>query len=1412
MSDDITAVSVPWPGNEEGIVDNARILHPWTAGTATPKTVKGKAYVSNRRIVGLEMEGATLHAYGVSEDGVTTRTLADGTSARFVSSAWVTTNRDAASTLLGEAIETLKALDVPWTDIHLAVDDRPLLGEDSDDLAQATVDADTWRCAVTGSMTLPGWSDLLLRPSIVDCKRDGAVTMLEFREDGAGADALPEVLIALADAAPGDAASYTLTVADLQVLPVLDKLADGAWERPAHLWIGAREGWLYLPCPEPNATLPYAIGSETRSCDIARCIGPGLAGMRGKLLLDGSGAKTLTVRIEDDRIGLALRIGAPAIVFQLAHMAVDGATLPFPTCAPSAGEQSRLDTVHLVPSTLSGSADGTWKFSMTDGQAATLAGAWTPSWSPGLPLFHTRSEDWVLPPDAAANGGKAVSPLRTLIPLLASTGTVTCTFGPGDIATVTGFDTISDTATAHGPLARFSYWTDGGNVDDLLCTERWPAPDTGAVILRKAGEPAVLRPLYRLLPAELADTLGAAPFGATLAGVPLAEPPRPVQNAPGGTGYAWRAGTRNPLTPPAPATLARRTETPAVWPDHHFGWDTGSTFRSHSHVLAEAASAQPAAWDWLEHRPLTAGGTDFASLLWVRLSDGSLISEKFADTGSIQEALDQLGTGNPPALAPVDLLHAGFEDAGGLPLLALYETVGAEKSEFSLVLRSAPMALVDTGATVVASASRIVAAWAGKVEAIHELDRGIVTSHLTRVFLELERESGAARVVRALVGWEVRKAFGLDARAMHVTEIFDTEAQETTRKLEFNGVLQVAGALGAHCTLSIYCWDAVLRRDSETLPVICNYELANPGNPVETAAICALQDARVFDDHLDLTADIAYFGTNSQGVQGTAAHPWEPERRGLFRFTVSLQPGIYNLRGFVKVRMRAGQAPAKFVRNVTVMRLIPAWALCDREIVPRFTSGRSAERGNAAWCSQGLLRSRQEAAGGTGLDVQVFYDVDLWSSPFSYGCTLVGEALSGATVTDGLPVWVPSPLREPTGVAPTPASRPQYRLWIFNPHAYAVDSWPAEPIAATATADEEKQAVAGQAALAVRQARAILWRAGWTREAVLERQPSASETRVLPSWTVIDSPLQNRGASIAWMGWPMAVGDGHPVDELPLSAQVVQRDPFEPDSFSVQVAFEDDHVGPGGAPLWPVLYRPNDGPAPAAQQQALGMLGFASRGLRVGVQHRLVHYGASIRTASTAPPRLRRAAGGRLTTIESDEQGHSVHWAQEPVSAGDVTVRHDAGLLTLTLPPAIASVRIAGLPPSTVLADGTTVLTDTTVVHVVPAGAAAPAPGGTVTLSVPEGPLPHFTVEHQVSGAWLALSVFPGFKPRLAGVFDAGHRLLGFGEESVAYLPAADGQWMRSNSARLRLSPGAAIGAVMTIDIDGTVTTHEAAP
>lgn len=1411
MSDDKTAVSIPWPGDEEGIIDDATIPRPWD-GAAAPQTVNGKVYVSNRRVVGLEMDNAALHAYGVSSAGLTVRTLADGTSARFVSGAWLAPNRDPAKTLLEKAIRMLEQLEAPWTDIDLAIDDRPILGEGSTELAQATLDRDNWRCAVTGAMALPGWSDLSLRPSVVDHRRDGAATVLEFLEDGAATGDLPDIVIALSAPAADGATRYTLDVADLPVLPLLDKLADGAWERPAHLWIGAREGWLHLPHPAPGATLPYAIGSDTRLCDIARCIGPALAGIGGKLLLDSSGAKTLTARIEDKRIvSLSLRISQPAIVFQLAYTAVDGGSQP--------PDPARLDTLHLAPRTLTGDTDSTWKFSMKNTGEASLTGAWTPGPSSDLPVFHTRSEDWVLPPEAAVNAGKHVSPLRTLIPLRSSTGTATCTFGPDGIAAVTQFDTIIDDATAYGPLARFSYWRAGVDNDDLLCTERWPDAAAGFVLKTLKDQAAVLRPLYRLLPAELADTLGAASFGATLAGRPLTETAHPVQPAQGG-GYAWRAGTTTPFKP---AAIARRAETRAAWPDQHFGWDEGSIFRSHRNVFATATPAPAAVWDWLEQRPPTAGGTHFTSLLWVRLSDGSLVDKALANTGSVQEALEKLSTLDPAvapavdadvaaALGPVDLLRIDFDDAGGLPLLALYETVGIEKSVFSLALRGTGAELTGPGATVMASASRIVAAWAGRQAAEHTLDRGIVTRYLTRVFLELERESGGARVVRALLGWEVSEAFGLEARLMHVTEIFDTEALQTSRKLEFNGILQVT-ALGPHCKLSIYCWDAVLRRNAETLPVICNYELTNPENLASKAAICALQDARVVGDHLDLAADIAYFGTEKEGVEGTATHPWEPDRRGLFRFTVSLQPGIYNLKGFVKVRMRTGQAPAQFIPNVTTMRLIPAWALCDREIVPRFTSGRSAERADAAWCQQGLLRSEPSGPGASSLDVQVFHDVDLWNS-FNYGCTLVGEAQSGGAVADGLPVWVPSPLRMPVEIDPAPASGAAFRLWIFSPHAYVIDSWPADPLPAEDAANpgEAARVLAAQTSAAIGRARTSLWRTGWTREAVLERQPAAD---ALPSWTVIDSPLQNRGASIAWMGWPMAGVDRYPVDELPLSAQVAQRDPSEADSFSVQVAFEADQHDAGGAPLWPILYRPNDAPSPApdAPPEVLGMLSFASRGLRVGVPHRLVHYGARIRTITTPPLRLQRREGAPSTATLSDEQGSVVHWAQQEIPAGAVKVSHDKGLLTLTLPdpPAaqIAEVRIVGLPPTTVQADGTTALNPATPVKVVPGDAVN---GGTVTLSVPDGPLPHFTVEHLVGGAWVALEVFPGFKPRLAGIYDDNLRLLAFGEEALAYQQAPGGQWIRSSSAGLRLPSGSTVGAVMTIDIDGIVTVHETAP
>jgi len=1396
MSKDKTAVSIPWPhGKAEGIINNKTIAHPWTPD-GKPE-LDARAYVSNGRIAGLEARDATVHAYGVSRpDGITVRSHADGDTAHFVSSAWLVTNREPGDTLLVQAMEQLRNLDQPWQDINLSMDDGPIIGEHGAGIASliaATTDADNWQCAVSGSLSLPGWRDMVLWPTVVERRQEGTTTVYKFFEGDSADHGRPELSIT-SDAATGQApATYAIGLDALPVSPVLDDVADGVWERPEHLWIKARKGWLHVVHPQASSRLPYAISSETRVCDIGPGVPSVLHGLQGKLLLDRSGGKTLKLVLQDGKlIKLVLRVTAPAIAFQINGAALDGAKLSSSTCAPAQDGGAALRTLHLVPAALGGDALSNWSLSI-NADGGRLEGQWKNPADATAPVFHGPYNNWVLPPEAALNEGKGIASSRTLISLRSSSGAFTCWLGKGNVADVDGFETVAAAAFAHGPLARFALVADRADMDSAVCTEHWP--DAAGPEMRH-DEPAVLRPLYRLLPAELAQTLTPVSYEATLSAVAHTVVPddhHPVTVG-GGSGLARRPGTAVALVRWEPFRRGSAGEV---------GWEDRSKFVSFPSVIVDA-QPQQLPWDWLEHRPMKADGSPQTHVLWLRLSDGSLI-ERPLPPGTVEETIAKLkqnGSDMDSARDPWNLLQAYKLHERGLGKIALFEVVNGDKSEFRLALTASPNeALTGPGATVTASASRIVAAWAGKQPAAVNLGYGIETAFLTRIFLEMEREAGSARIIRAMIGWEAARAFGLNASTMQVTEIYDSEDTVLVHKFEFNGIMRPdPAALGPQCELTIYCWDALLRPDApdtQTLPVICHYLIKNE-NGTKTTQVCALQDARVRGDHLDLTADIAFFGTESDGVDGAATHPWEPDRRGLFSFKVSLHPNTYHLKGFIKVRMGGTAKASELTRNPSLMRLVPSWALCDREIVPRFTSMHSARHTNLSWCSKGLLRSVSGDANARYLHVQVFNDENFFSSPLNYGSTLIGESLLGAPVEHGLPSWIPSPIRAPSDPSSGAVEHARFRLWIFNPQPYAIHSWSGDPITFPTTAAEEASAIASQNSVATKTARARLWRAGWTREAVLERQPSRLETSTSPAWSVIDSPLQNRSASIAWMGWPMADSDRHPVDELPLSFQVPQRDPNEADSFALQTGFQDDADGDPGAPLWPTLLRPSDVAALPPAPAPLGMLKFASRGLRVGAQHRLMHYGKQLAALPVDPPRMNLVDGGLFGVKEFLPGVHTVMWDAIAMPPGEVGLQREGRQLTLSLKKGISQVRITGLSPQTVFADVTPL-----------SAAVAPTQGGTVTLMVPDGPLPHFSVQHQKDGAWVELLVFPGVSTRLAGVFGKDRTLLAFGEEALVYQSNEQKEWIRSRSATLLLPEKTVLLGVMTVDLNGEVSTYK---
>jgi len=1371
---DKSAIPLPAPaGAKEGLTTKS-VTIDWFNGEPREVDV---CYVAASRIVALGKnvlnENAVPSVYGEWKDGIVTRT--NQTSADFVAGRWLSSQRLVGETLLSRALEDfLPTLDEER--LSLRIDDRAVLGL-SDVADGARMDEQHWSVMVSGELTVPGLAEqILLRPAFVSLDNN----ILQFNEPGvaAGADELMLELTLYGPEAERRGPKVSLACA---VSLLLDEKIDGAWERPSPLWLPTTSGLLRIGQGELERS-PYRFYSESRNLDVRRWFPTLGAGASARLMLDQSGPKTLTVRRNDEGDTLTLKVQRPALVFVLPYLAVDGRDLAAPRRPPGAATMARAVPLQLVPVNLCGDSTSAWSLRFD----TEMHLVWTRPGNPGMAdLTHfTGHKNWVLPPESAVNDGPGISTLRVLIPMLPDGNTqqfrLSAVADDGApamrIEPINGFGNMAPEATDFGPLASFSRAV--GQDKEL-----WPK-DAESVV----PEPAVLRAAYRVLPPGVAVDGAPASFFTTRVreSTPSFEAdltPAVVtsEDKDSHRGWACRAGSKE---------AEQRYEHPADWPGEQFGW-RDVRFLSPASVESWAKEAVPRALAWGQLQEEKDG--KYTPTQWIRHSDDSLtrLTKTSEDTeeSAIKALIDQnivleLGT----------LADNVIQNRWGIAQLSMIERIGNGGSQYTLLVGGGPTP-VTIELEKQRGVSRIVVADAQSRALTVDIAPAVTTASLNRIYLELERRGGRLVVTRGMLGWSASAAFGWNKKEdteLHITECFELNAGVLQRTIEFNGALS-RQFVGANF-VDLYFWDAVHKLGANSLRVICHYSLMQEQS---TRSICALQDALLRDDEsLDLSADIAIL-KNSGGDKNTSlSNPWDPDRRKLYRLQVDTWPVYYGFAGFLRIRSaKADSVTVQSVNTYEEARVIPAWFLCDRDLIPWFdTNSTLPSPDRESWTSAGLLRTGPVAVNNKELELKLYGVVGKWEQ--SYASTLIDTRGEEA----GLPLWVPSPVRVPEAKdqAPTEAEHADalvpdalVRLWLFDPGPRMIAQWPITG----GVVDPEK---ARQKALQ------RLWRMGWTREAVLE-MPSAAPSEV--EWEVVDSPLLNRGAPLAWFGWPLAPEAQYPSDVLPATRQVPQSSREGQHSYSVQVEFEHDlPTSESGVNLV------HDSGNVQLNKKAPEGLTFRTGGMRIGVQHKIVAYGAeplpAMPTALLNWPEQQKGAplsldGGWLT------------WKSETVDLSEARLMaFPDGVVQYTVPDPFNELRIPTEVPGLLWQNSDQVwvpIGENDWLKLVPVGdgsnvirlkllepARWSALSVTLRTKIAEAPAPG-----EIK------TLFPSGGTRLAGMFGKDDKLLAFGEEQAFYVapqsPPLEGSSTWTRLTGIALSPGQAkaVKRIITIDLDG---------
>ena len=1266
-----------------GLNEGANVM--WTEGV-TPMTPleHARVYEANDRVaalvIGAEDGGSPRSIYGAhSKQEIVTR---DGQ--RFVE----------AIKMVKDQLETIAGTKSGLNLAGLRLDKRALLGEPD---AQSDMDFSgvNWGCHLLGDLEINTIDDRLsLRPTLVQYTNEaGSWQTLTFIEKAPGSnvkgDVSHELNVELQPLKHRDANRWNATKLKSSGAFLFDVLQDGGWESPSPLWMKTTQGCLRMERPEGQVR--YGVLRESRSLDVTQWFHeptdqPGQAsisrlppGSRIRLLLDHSGDVTLTVRKKTTGGGpptITLKVQAPALVILLEAVSAHPSNMVDPLQPPSAAMISNGPLLHVVSTPLF-DAPSSGDFQVLRWDIAIVGGN---SDKPKRIEFSTTGGDrsknnfrhfhphgnWVLPPEAAINGASSeMSSLRVLLPHLQDSDHVTrLLLTERGVQCTSGFSKSLDSAlaTEKGPLARYTVPEIVNEASKVVADEELAMAAVEGEEVTFEGQPAVLRPGYRTHPDEQEAR---APFSATYVHVQTGAPLEPFKEALAEYNMDMVKGhTVMALRHDGDATAfpeMRRDASPLGLGDSKRGWWDSRRF---------LPGAAPSAWVELQKKD-----DKWAVRHWLRLSDASLAvvdgDPPIIDAAAVELPAVPVA---PAATLPTLLL----DDQGrGLGHIVIKETITAGVSSFSLNIGGTIIPaneIVEPAAPVVVG--RLVIAFADigdgpvGIEPEIELADGVKVNKLNRLFLEMERKGEGFKVRRGMLGWNATKVFGLTTvGAFHVTEYYDYDraSDHLSRRVDFSGQATIADGIStdpdrdrADLTVrydgSVYFWESMLL-DSEGprfLRVMCVHEMQCGGVNRNPSPVCAVQDALVKNNRLDLSADIILlWATDGERPEGAdAPDAWKPWRRSLF--SVSIDPNNDQLApvAFLQIRHTDDDSgsifnftpdPQQIGVNYKAITLHPDWELCNSAITAWFSDESIIRRDRTTWLapSAQLLRSASTGVSPKNLKVHLFFsdgNVPLKDRPLR-ACTLVAEMNQAlGEPIRGIPQWIPSPILKVSKAGAPLAAAPdrQCSVWVFDPWPRVVAQWKG-----TTPPDERKRA---SKALA---------RINWTREAVLEVSEGDKST-----WRVIDSPLLNRDAGINWFGWPLVDGAFNPDDgPLPLTQQIVHVPKGSQPRQSVQVVFE--HEVKAGRFRLPVVYRSEMPPPDASVSDPFHKVEFRARGLRAGVAHNVVTYGAAIPNVLqvVAVPLSVDASPTQDLKLTKDQSAGSVTctWGKDVVSLSDVS-------------------------------------------------------------------------------------------------------------------------------------------------------------
>lgn len=1262
-----------------GLDEAAKVVWPAESGNPEIPLARARVYAAKRRITALMdqvgEDAVERSIYGTIEGNIVTRA-----EERFVEDFLV----------VKDALKEMGVVDKIWLNPdRLRLDKRALLGLDSKGV-NTTFEGVDWSCPVLGSLELKACAEgLTLRPDRIDHQTSATERTLTFVEgvELPIVDGPPELKVVFERPAESLPRWRTESLSSKGAL-LFDVMQDGGWESSSPLWVKTTEGCLRVERKETKVR--YGVLNESRSVDVTewfydRTDGPERSllppGGRVHLLLDHCGCIKVDVKSDSEKLSASLTIQSPAFVILLQGVSPNPLNMVDSSQPPSVSMFSAGPLLHVVSAPLfqthaAQSADVLqWDIS-TDGdgylQLSTDRGG---KENDASFRYYCPDSDWVRPPEAVANAENSeMSAMRVLLPhaprpdvrtvlTLKERGLVLGGFSAPGAEIELLLDTPS--AVALGPLAKFTVGK--GGIDDLVSLDKELSVE--GEIEPFSEQPAVLRPGYRGLP----DAQGVlASFAATY----VYDGTKPLKEQ-SEVRRAYKKGMADETT--TWALRAKDGEAEIRRDDFsktglaRFGW-----WNSHRFIRRQLAGAGA----WLELKKPMTDQNKWQLTHWLRLSDASLarLNDSVELAGLADADLEAKIADGPIKLeSPLST-----EEAHGLGHMVLVETYDVV-STFSLWLDGVEVPVAKPDFTVV---GRLVIAWATPIPptpmAAISLADDVTVNRLNRLFLELEREGSEFRVRRGMLGWNAAQVFGLDCSKdengaphdFHFTEYYERSEGELSRRVDLSGVAlgpKISTSAGVLNKVSgvyqptVYFWASVLLDDPEPryVRVICAHKMTCAGVSLKSA--WAVQDARVMNKRLDLSADIALVEATGdpEGDPQSALDVWQPWRRKLF--SVNINPIAERVSTVFFLQIRQGPVALFEITRDTVREraftLHYDWERCNTAITPWFSDESISRRDQTTWLTpqtsasqptRDLLRTvGPGAVDGLNMVVRLFdlrTNSEVVFTSNLRACTLVGEVIrrTGEAVgpsepKEGIPQWVPSPILDADASAPAagPIAEPanQVSVWLFDP-------WPRVVVQFEGTAD---------AALSRTRARSALARIGWTREAVLELSIAG-----VPTWSVVDSPLLNRDADINWFGWPLVGGAQRPKQgPLPRTAQVVHVPDTSRPRVGVHVTFRHEVDADGNFRL-PMVYLPRMPTAPSSAIRFHDVL-FRSRGLRTGVPHQVVTYGTNVNAGPSfkmVDPSSISADGAPVpdlkSVVDADGGGMEFSWGSGSGDLADV--------------------------------------------------------------------------------------------------------------------------------------------------------------